>query len=170
MSMKLGKARIFLFFIWTGLFLAYVLMMLCTSFKRGVSPQQSSEAAWSVGYVLFPVLTAFASFWFLPRAFHQQAAGKAQDNRSVQPHQVYAMFTLTAVVHLIVVAYFAIFLFAPDWADEHRQSWTFDEALSAGLKMMVFFSSVAVLPVGWVLNPSDPVKIEVQGPNTGAGT
>jgi hypothetical protein len=141
--------------VWIILFLFYVVGMLCLQFKRGIPPAQANEAAWGIAYVMLPVITAFASFFFAPLAQQHTPAALALDKFRIDGGRVYVMVMLTAVFDIIVMVYCVINVFVPDWKDE-RNPRTFDEAFSFGIKLLVFLSSLAVIPVGWVLNPIQP--------------
>lgn len=162
--MKLMHARFLLFSIWVGVFVTYLLLLFCTSFKRGVTSHQASQAAWTVGYAMLPVLLAFASFFFAPLATQENERARALEQIIVRRDRLYAMLVLTALVHLVVLFYFVTFLLAPDWADEGKQTTTFDDTLADGLKWLALLSSLAVIPVGWILNPESPTPVSLSTP------
>ena len=111
--MALSKARTFLFSLWAAFFLTYVLMILFTSKKEGVGFALASEAAWKICYVLLPILTAFASFWFSPRTKKQRDEDK---KKVVEPVEIYAVFVLTGIFHVLVMTYFLLAVVLEDWA------------------------------------------------------
>jgi hypothetical protein len=165
---QLNVARVLMFSIWLSLFVGYIVLMRCTSFKRAITHQQATEAAWLITYILLPVLTAFASFFFAPLSSERDAKfAKKSESYKIGKDRLFVMITLTIAVHLIILLNFILSIYIPDWADETKQTQTFDEALASGLKLMVFLSSLAVLPVGWLLNPVSPQPIGIATPPKG---
>jgi hypothetical protein len=156
--------------LWAFLFFVYVSMMLATSLKAGIVAAQATEAAWNIAYILLPVLTAFASFFFAPIVHGPNDPDRDDEDplgaMSIRSDRLFAAFLLTFMVHAIVMAYFLLFLIAPNFADEMRQTQTYESALSGGLKLMVLLFSLAVAPVGWLLDPKKPVAIPAKQPQS----
>jgi hypothetical protein len=148
--MTLMRARVIVFSIWSILFLVYLGMFLAVAqYHPDIDPVEARGAAWRVAYILVPVLSAFASFWFVP-----QAAGSPQpetDGGVVRPDRAYAMFVLTGVVHSIVLFYFLISVVLHRYPLSPPPGEAFLDRVDWGLNLLLFLSSLAVLPVGWLL-------------------
>lgn len=162
-TLKLVHARIYLFTIWAASFLFYIALTLGTSLKKGVEFSEASDATWSVAYVLLPILSAFGSFWFLPSVGN---AATSDDDERVDFQRVYAMFVITLIFHISLFTFFSFaVLFKnfnfPDTGDSYR------DRVNLWMKFVVLLSSLAVLPVGYVLKGRGPKQLDA--PNSGPG-
>lgn len=158
--MRMEKARVILFTIWLALFVGYTMMFLMTSYKSGVTFEQASESSWKIIYVLLPILSAFASFWFLP---HLQATPQEQQQQRdevVDSTRAYAIFAVTGAVHVIVFGYFAIGVLFVDFGYPD-QLISYSDRVDTGMRILVFLSSFVVLPVGFVLKGKAPERLEL---------
>ena len=149
--MKLYNARITLFCIWVAIFAIYWTMLSLTGLKAGVTREQASESCWKINYVIFPVLAAFASFWFVPQASNGITAS---DNRKVDFGRLLAMFVLTGVIHSLVLLYFVVHVITPDFGFPDDEPRSYEASVDGAIKIFCVFSSILVLPVGFVLGTS----------------
>ena len=146
------RARVMLFGIWAALFVVYVAMFLLMARFKDVDVLEARGAAWRSAYILIPILSAFASFWFLSKSGHQIDV--------VPPHvlnteHVYGMFGLTAVVHGLVLLYFLTSVVFHTFPLDPGPGEGFDDSVDFGLNLLLLLSSLAVLPVGWLLGDQD---------------
>lgn len=152
--MTLQTARIWIFLIWVAVFLAYEGLILSQLTVPGFSSPDVHSMAWRMAYIMVPVLSAFASFWFMPDG--NLSRETEDDNRSLlQKDRIIALFVCTLLVHLIVFCYILFFVrlhtfsFVDDPADSYaaRMEWA--------LNFFLFISSIAIIPAGFLLrNPS----------------
>jgi hypothetical protein len=155
-----SAARLLLFLIWLGVWLLYVLLFFsATVAKKGVIFQQAADASWQVTYVLLPIITAFASYWFVtePNASPAGTAAPPPDSAVIDRARVVAMFSITLVVNVIVGIYFLFGALLPDF-DAPDSTSTFSGGVEAGVKMLVVLASLVGLPVGFLLGkrPAPP--------------
>ncbi|WP_442505477.1 hypothetical protein SH528x_004267 [Novipirellula sp. SH528] len=153
------QVRVYLFATWLLIALAYVFFFLILGAFQEYSDVKvdARNSAWSTIYINLPVLTAFASFWFLP----QQGQGNQDDESMIDTHAAFAAFAVTGFVHLIVGGYFFLCLVIdPPSALPAANEEGFAEVAKSGLDMMVFLLSLAVLPVTYITNQ------KVQSPST----
>jgi hypothetical protein len=151
----IGQARVALFSLWVVAFVVYVFLFLATSTKKGVTFDQASQAAWNVAYVLVPIITAFGSFWFSPKGDSRQSSA----NKKIDGVQLYAMFALTSVFHVIVLGYFAFAIFLVDFYDPVTPDISYADRVDTGIKWLMLLSAFAVLPVGFVLGGEGPSEL-----------
>ena len=105
--MRVNTARVILFTLWCLLFATYLIMFLLVGrYKPDVSPSQAIDAAWRIGYIMLPVLSAFASFWFVG----ELGAGTDDLHVRIPGSKAYAAFVLTALVHCIMLSYFVLYV------------------------------------------------------------
>lgn len=176
-EITLIQARIWLFSIWVAAFVTYIFAFLATSLKDAVTFDQASNAAWDIAYIMVPIITAFASFWFSPSRNNSQSDQSPQKTVDQPPQETvdhspqeivdgqraYAMFILTIVFHLIILGYFSIGIFAVDFYDPKTPDISYDSRVDMGIKFLLLLSSFAVLPVGFVLGGQAPSKLYTTG-------
>jgi hypothetical protein len=152
-GMNATKSRLIMFTIWALLFVIYVGMFLVMSEVKAVDSGEARAAAWRCAYILVPLLTAFASFWFIP------STPQSTREAVIPFEKVYGMFGLTAVVHVLVLGYFVLaivlhrFPLSPDPGD------SFSDRVDFGLNLLLFISSLAVLPIGWLLGDASLLRL-----------
>lgn len=161
-SYRVMSVRLWLFFAWVCIAFCYVAFFLIIGrAKTGVDPAECRNAVWQIVYITLPVLSAFASFWFKPHsgtfeAEHDRVGAKVRKDR------VIAMFVLTAFVHGVVWLYWIINIALSDLpqfpADDQS---SFEEVVRGGMNLLVFLSSIAILPVGYL------TQVDVRLPNGG---
>ena len=155
-SLRISQARFLLFNFWLVMFLVYVLLFLgLGAANPKVGFEQGSDAAWKIAYIQLPILSAFASFWFTPTLGQQDFE---REDPVLDPRRACAMFALTALVHLVLVFYFLFGVVFVDWGFPDRGE-SFARRVDTGARMMVFLSSLAILPVGYVLRIESPSRI-----------
>jgi hypothetical protein len=155
-SLRTSQARFLLFNLWLIMFVVYVAFFLgLGAYNSKVGFEQGSDAAWKIAYIQLPIISAFAGFWFTPSIGQQKYE---RDDPVVDPHRVYAMFALTVTVHLILVFYLLFGVLLVDWGFPDRGE-SFSNRVDTGARIMVFLSSLAVLPVGYVLRVEHPIPI-----------
>src|SRR4051794_13461698 len=97
---KLKKGRFWLFNVWCAIFFIYIaLFLLVGYFRPEIDFAESQDAAWRSGYIMLPILSAFASFWFVPQANKTEEERSRENDEEVDPEPAYAIFALTALVH-----------------------------------------------------------------------
>jgi hypothetical protein len=124
-------------------------MFFLTTLKKGVEFEMAADAAWKVTYVLFPVMSAFGTFWFLPKRTEPPGATPT-DNALLAQGRCVAMFTITGAVNFIVLLFFTFGVVFPDFNDP-RANYSYHERVDAGIRVMVFLATFFALPVGFVL-------------------
>jgi hypothetical protein len=158
-----NKARVVLFCIWVALLVVYFIMFLLTGLKAGITIEQAGESCWKIIYVILPVLSAFASFWFLPKA---RPTNDVPDLEPVEFTTLLAMFVVTGVFHALVLLYFLIAVLMPDFGFDDGDPKSYAGRVDFGVKLLVVFSAILVLPVGYVLGT--PVPLATNRPGNGA--
>jgi len=147
--MKINTARVILFGIWFVIFVSYVvLFMLVGRFNPQVDPKQAREASWRVSYILAPVLTAFFSFWFIP-SFHQYQL--SDDHVLITKTQFWVATLATLGFHSVIFLNLIINVVMREFAFSPDRGESFSEIVDDSLKLMLFLSSIAVMPVGFLL-------------------
>src|SRR5262249_12335011 len=145
-SMRMSRARFLLFNFWLVMFLLYVLCFLVLgALEPKIGFEQGSNAAWKMAYIQLPILSAFASFWFVPNLGQQRLA---RDNPTLDTHRVYAMFALTGIVHVVLVVYFVMGVVLVKW-DYPDRGEAFADRVDTGARLMVWLFSLAIVPVGY---------------------
>jgi hypothetical protein len=153
--MKATNARLVLFLVWMGLWVMYVVMFFSTTAKAGVEYEQAIDAVWKVSYVLLPIVSAFGTYYFLPR--------EGQDGPDmVDGPRCVAMFTITGVVNLIVLLAFLFGVLLPDFTAPNA-NYSYHDRVDTGIKVMLLLSSLVALPVGFLLGR--PVKVVAEVPH-----
>jgi hypothetical protein len=156
-GITISQARFYLFNIWVGAFLIYVFAFLSTSLKDGVTFDQASHASWNIAYVLLPIITSFGSFWFGPQSDLDKQHGKKEMDGS----RAYAVFSITALFHIVLLGFFSFAIFAVDFKNPSSPDVSFTDRVDAGMKWLLLLSSAAVLPVGFVLGGKGPSNLEL---------
>ncbi len=152
----IAQARVTLFSLWVLAFVGYVIGFLATSTKDGVTFDQASRAAWNIAYVLVPIITAFASFWFSPKG---EDTTKKITDKKIDGVRVYAIFAITSVFHIVVLGYFAFAIFFVDFYNPETPDISYSDRVDTGIKWLMLLSAFAVLPVGFVLGGEGPSKL-----------
>lgn len=166
--MTIVRARVILFTIWFGVFLMYLGLTFLPSSWGEVSVKLAKETMWKFVYVLFPVLGAFATFWFLPRLNTENL--QELDARKLDASQVYAMFAITVGFHGLVTAYYWFTVLSLPYnrfaTFENPEVNSYTENVDDVVKLLVFVSTALLLPVGFVLGE----KVSVGQPGAGGGS
>ncbi len=134
-----------LFYVWSGLFLLYVVTFLFSSMKSGIGFPLAIDATWKVAYLIVPVLGAFAGFWFGPAAPESDDEVEVIDKRKRR-----AMFILTAALHSFVYMVIIIGILGVDFRDQETPV-SYSQRVDIVLKFMLLIWSVSLLPIGWLL-------------------
>lgn len=154
--MSVSSARLVLFLIWLGVWLAYVVLFLGTTLKD-IPFELAFDAAWKVSYVLLPIVSAFASFWFTAKK--QPSARTAPDDQALLPFdKTVATFAITGAVNAILFLVFLFGVVLPDFNAPDSQA-SYPARVDMGVKFMVVLASFVALPVGFLLGePVPPAK------------
>jgi hypothetical protein len=149
--MKMGTVRIQLFWIWSAVFVIYILIFLSLPWIRGeISDHDANDAAWKTAYIFLPMLSAFGTFYFAP-----DFSGESEDTETIHPRQAAAAYGLTALFHGVAFAWFCFYVFFAKFNYPDNAADSFVERVSACHKVLVFLSCLAVLPVGFILKRPD---------------
>lgn len=166
-AMTKKTARFALFLIWASLLLIYIFMFILCGLREDISFTEAMDAALKTAYILIPILTAFASFWFVPMAAGTPAP--SDDDTPIEMDRFVAMMVFTGLVHFIVLGYFLVaVVFARYDITKPNPQDTFASRVAIGHNLLVLFSSLAVLPVGFVLNR--PGQVHAGQPTLGGGS
>ena len=165
---RLRRVRTALFIIWTIIFAAYVLFFLAVGWIKDLDADDVRAAAWRSAYLLLPVLSAFAGFWFPGNRGQEKRADERIDWEAA-----FAAFVLTALVHGIVLLYFTFYVALYDFPHGANHNERFETRVDWGLNLLLFLSSLAVAPVAYVLrrpvslgDPSEASKPRTQKART----
>ena len=160
-KLSIAKARMRLFWIWLALFALYVCAFLLQSLRAGIKPAEASEAAWTVAYILAPVIAAFGSFFLGPQADDNLS----QDtDKTVTRDQYFVMLGITFVCHGIVILYFSVFVWLRSFSFPSDAGDSFAGASSLGFKMLMILGTIPVVAVNYLLRRKD---ISLQAPGAG---
>jgi hypothetical protein len=139
-----------LFTIWSLLYVIYAGFFLSLeSWHPDIDGPLCRQATWEVSYILVPVLSAFASFWFLPVL--GKSIPKGGETVTIGFEQAYAGVVLTLIAHGIVGGYLILnvgmqrFSLSPQLGDGPS------ERINFALQILMFLSSLSAFPVGWIL-------------------
>lgn len=157
--MKMGTVRITLFFSWLAMFALYMLAFLTLPFINGkIDWADAQDAAWKTTYIFLPIVTAFATF-YLSLDF----SAKDENTERVHHRQATVAFCISIMFHLLAIVWFLATVCLATYSFSNEQGSSFNERVSTFHKILVMFSSLAVLPVGWVLKRSDMKSLASMG-------
>jgi hypothetical protein len=149
--MTMKSMRKWLMIIWFAVLSFYmVTLILLPKFRPEIDPHDAMEAIWRTGYILFPILAAFASFMYGPAV-----AGESNDDAKLDPQLVLITFLCTGVGHGLVVLYFLAHVVTAEFSFSDRSIDTFSGYVSEWHRFLALASMVAVAPVGYALKRPD---------------
>lgn len=149
--MKTRTLRVVLFSVWCVLFLVYVGMFLAVGrWREAIDVAEARDAARQVAYIFLPALSAFAGFWFTPEEDKKTAGHEIRDDDTVSFDRIFATFALTALVHIVVLGYFFMYVVFGEFSFSPDPSESFTAATSWGLNLLVILSTLVLLPVGYL--------------------
>lgn len=161
--MRIITARLVLFSLWVVFFGIYLTTTFLPYSWDQVSIKLVKETMWKFIYVLFPVLASFASFWFVPKLKGEELT--QFDKLLMTKSQVYAMFVFTFLCHGLVLLYYYFTTLRLNYKTlitfENPEIISYTENVDDVVKMLVFVSAAALLPIGFVLGE----KVTAGSPN-----
>lgn len=148
----LSTARWIIFSIWLLEFFGYVLMFLMQATQQGIKPAEANEAAWTVGYILGPVILAFGSFHLGPNA---EANLTADAGRRMRTSQLVMTIALTVPTHLLVLIYFWLNVWGKDFDFPAAADDSYMGAVNHGFKLLLFLGAMPIVAVNYLLGRTD---------------
>ena len=145
------SARFSLLVTWALLFMVYVVTLIfLPKWVGDIDPAEARDAVWKTTYLLIPVLAAFASFLFGP-----PLAGERRVSKKL-PWDVFAGIVIfTVIAHVPAICYFFAYVVFGDFKLVHSVNETFVACVTEWHKFLAICSTLAVLPVGYVLKRAD---------------
>jgi hypothetical protein len=149
--MKMGIVRMILLFSWLIMFIFYVgAFLTLPSLNAKIDENDAQDAAWKTAYIFLPVVTAFATFYF-----SLDFSKEDEDTETMHSRQGVVAFTLSITFHVIAFIWFCVSVYFATYNFSIKTGESFNERVSAFHKVLVMFSTLAVLPVGFVLKRAD---------------
>jgi len=149
--MTMVMARFNLLLTWALLFLLYVVTLIfLPKFRSEIDPHEAREAVWKTTYLLIPVLAAFASFLFGP-----QLAGEPKEAKKLDWQVFAGIVIFTLIAHIPAVCYFFAYVVFAEYSFSNNVNDSFAGCVTERHKFLALASTVAVLPVGYVLKRAD---------------
>ncbi len=150
--MNVHTTRLVMFTIWLVIALFYIVAFLLTGLRSDIAKREAWEAAWTVGYILGPILAGFAQFYLGPGADNRL---RKEKNRIVHPHQLWVMGLLTIACHLVLILYFCVFAWCATFKFSADEGDNFNSAVSFGFKLMLVLGTLPIFGVNYILNRED---------------
>jgi hypothetical protein len=155
----LRSVRMWLIVIWSGLLFGYIgTLILLPKFREDIAPVDAHEAIWRTGYILFPVIVAFASFMYGPGF-----AGEKKTSRKLDSHLVLFTFLCTVLSHLLVILYFVVYVVTANYDFSDNPNESFSGCVSDWHRFLALASAIAVAPIGYVLKRADLTSLAAFG-------
>jgi predicted secreted protein len=153
-AMNIHKMRIAMLFVQTILAAVYILgFFLTAQFRDGVvDSREATEGAWTVGYMLGPVLIAFYAYYLGDGADKRM---KAEKNRTMAASQVAVILLIFTVFHAIILYYFYFFVWAAEYNFSQKPGNSFIERASFGYKILLMLGAFPLVGVNYLLNRKD---------------
>ncbi|MBN8625205.1 MAG: hypothetical protein J0M17_06940 [Planctomycetes bacterium] len=127
-------------------------MFLLQASEPGIKPAEANEAAWTVGYILGPVIMAFVSFHLGPNA---EANLTADSGRRIRTSQLAMALVITLAAHGIVMLYFFMNVWNKSFSFPATADGSYLAAVTSWFKILLFFGAMPIVAVNFLLGRTD---------------